>query len=37
MYSSWRAVTAALSPILGRAFSPFLRFRGGKGHLTITL
>lgn len=27
----WALVPAALSPIVGHAFSPWLRFRGGKG------
>jgi glycerol-3-phosphate acyltransferase PlsY len=31
----WLLVTVALAPILGHAFSPFLRFRGGKG-LAVT-
>lgn len=30
----WALVPAALSPILGHAFSPWLRFRGGKGIAT---
>jgi glycerol-3-phosphate acyltransferase PlsY len=28
--SGWRLVPVCLAPILGHAFSPFLRFRGGK-------
>ncbi len=28
--SGWAVVPVALAPILGHAFSPFLRFRGGK-------
>lgn len=28
--NSWFLVPAALAPVLGHAFSPFLRFRGGK-------
>jgi glycerol-3-phosphate acyltransferase PlsY len=28
--SGWGLVTVALAPVLGHAFSPFLRFRGGK-------
>ena len=28
--SGWWLVPVALSPVLGHAFSPFLRFRGGK-------
>lgn len=28
--SGWELVPVALAPILGHAFSPFLRFRGGK-------
>lgn len=28
--SSWSLVPVALAPILGHAFSPFLRFKGGK-------
>jgi glycerol-3-phosphate acyltransferase PlsY len=28
--SSWGLVPVALAPVLGHAFSPFLRFRGGK-------
>ena len=28
--TGWWLVAAALSPVLGHAFSPFLRFRGGK-------
>lgn len=28
--SDWGLVPAALAPVLGHAFSPFLRFRGGK-------
>jgi glycerol-3-phosphate acyltransferase PlsY len=28
--SGWQVVPVALAPILGHAFSPFLRFRGGK-------
>jgi acyl phosphate:glycerol-3-phosphate acyltransferase len=26
----WRLIPVALAPVLGHAFSPFLRFRGGK-------
>jgi glycerol-3-phosphate acyltransferase PlsY len=29
-FSGWELVLVALSPVLGHAFSPFLRFRGGK-------
>ncbi len=29
--AGWRLVPVALAPALGHAFSPFLRFRGGKG------
>jgi len=29
-FTAWRLVLIALSPVLGHAFSPFLRFRGGK-------
>lgn len=29
-FSSWELAGLALMPILGHAFSPFLRFRGGK-------
>lgn len=28
--SGWGLVTVAMAPVLGHAFSPFLRFRGGK-------
>lgn len=28
--SGWGLVSVALAPVLGHAFSPFLRFRGGK-------
>ncbi|MGQ9600355.1 MAG: glycerol-3-phosphate acyltransferase [Anaerolineae bacterium] len=28
--SGWEIVPVALAPVLGHAFSPFLRFRGGK-------
>ncbi len=28
--AAWSLVPVALSPVLGHAFSPFLRFRGGK-------
>lgn len=28
--SRWALVPVALAPVLGHAFSPFLRFRGGK-------
>ena len=27
---SWSLIPAALAPVVGHAFSPFLRFRGGK-------
>jgi glycerol-3-phosphate acyltransferase PlsY len=33
--SGWPLALAACAPVLGHAFSPFLRFRGGKG-LTVT-
>lgn len=33
--AGWPLVLAALAPLLGHAFSPFLGFRGGKG-LTVT-
>lgn len=33
--SGWPLALAATAPVLGHAFSPFLRFRGGKG-LTVT-
>jgi glycerol-3-phosphate acyltransferase PlsY len=33
--SGWSLALVALAPILGHAFPPFLRFRGGKG-LTVT-
>ena len=29
-FSGWWLVAVALAPVLGHAFSPFLRFRGGK-------
>jgi glycerol-3-phosphate acyltransferase PlsY len=29
-FSGWGLVAVALAPVLGHAFSPFLRFRGGK-------
>jgi glycerol-3-phosphate acyltransferase PlsY len=29
-FAGWQLVVVALSPVLGHAFSPFLRFRGGK-------
>jgi len=29
-FGSWALVPVALAPVLGHAFSPFLRFRGGK-------
>ncbi len=29
--SGWALVPAALAPVLGHVFSPWLRFRGGKG------
>ena len=29
-FTGWELVPIALSPVLGHAFSPFLRFRGGK-------
>lgn len=29
--SGWDLLPVAMAPILGHAFSPFLRFRGGKG------
>jgi len=29
-FTGWQLVVVALSPVLGHAFSPFLRFRGGK-------
>ena len=32
--SDWALVPVALAPILGHAFSPFLRFRGGKAIAT---
>jgi glycerol-3-phosphate acyltransferase PlsY len=32
----WAVVPIALAPVLGHAFSPFLRFRGGKA-LAVTL
>jgi glycerol-3-phosphate acyltransferase PlsY len=34
--SDWGMVAVALAPVLGHAFSPFLRFRGGKA-LAVTL
>lgn len=33
--ADWGLVAVALAPVLGHAFSPFLRFRGGKA-LTVT-
>ena len=33
--SGWGLVAVALAPVLGHAFSPFLRFRGGKA-LAVT-
>ena len=33
--SGWMLVPVALAPVLGHAFSPFLRFRGGKA-LAVT-
>jgi glycerol-3-phosphate acyltransferase PlsY len=33
--SGWQLTAVALAPILGHAFSPFLRFRGGKA-LAVT-
>ncbi|MGQ9552685.1 MAG: glycerol-3-phosphate acyltransferase [Anaerolineae bacterium] len=33
--SSWNLAVVALMPVLGHAFSPFLRWRGGKG-LTVS-
>ncbi len=29
-FTGWQLAVVALSPVLGHAFSPFLRFRGGK-------
>jgi acyl-phosphate glycerol 3-phosphate acyltransferase len=29
--AGWQLVPVALAPAVGRVFSPFLRFRGGKG------
>jgi glycerol-3-phosphate acyltransferase PlsY len=34
--SDWGLVAVALAPVLGHAFSPFLRFRGGKA-VAVTL
>jgi glycerol-3-phosphate acyltransferase PlsY len=34
--SGWGLVAVALAPVLGHAFSPFLRFRGGKA-VAVTL
>ena len=33
--SGWGLIAAALAPVLGHAFSPFLRFQGGKA-LAVT-
>lgn len=35
-YTDWRLALIAVLPVLGHAFSPFLRFRGGKA-LAVTL
>lgn len=35
-YTDWRLAVIAVMPVAGHAFSPFLRFRGGKG-LAVTL
>jgi glycerol-3-phosphate acyltransferase PlsY len=34
-FSGWALIAAALAPVLGHAFSPFLRFQGGKA-LAVT-
>ncbi len=34
--SGWGLVAVALAPVLGHAFSPFLRFRGGEA-MAVTL
>jgi glycerol-3-phosphate acyltransferase PlsY len=34
--SGWGLVAVTLAPVLGHAFSPFLRFRGGKA-MAVTL
>jgi glycerol-3-phosphate acyltransferase PlsY len=33
-YSGWALLPLSLAPVLGHAFSPFLRFRGGKAVAT---